>query len=105
SLGKYRFDEGNQWFVMILTEKANGHVVADAVQFLPEDLPEEKKPLAKAPGPKESPPDARALEAELKKLLAQAPERPAAIAVSDGDKPVNMHVCVRGNYHNKGEIV
>jgi hypothetical protein len=106
SLGKYRFEPGNQWFVMVLTEKANGHVVADAVQFLPEEQAEETKP-AKAPpkDAKDSLPDSRALEADLKKLLAQAPERPTAVAVAEGDKPVNLHVCVRGNYHNKGETV
>src|SRR5262249_49494586 len=104
SLGKYRFDEGSQWFVMVLTEKANGHGVADAVRFLREELLEEKAP-AKTAGPPDAVPDSRALEAELKKLLAQAPERPTAIAVSDADTPLNMHVCVRGNYHNKGETV
>ncbi len=105
SLGKYRFEQGNQWFVMVLTEKANGHVVADAVQFLPEELAEAKKPAAPKPAAKEALPDSRALEAELKALLAKAPARPVAIAVGDDAKPVNLHVCIRGNYHNKGETV
>jgi hypothetical protein len=105
SLGKYRFEQGNQWFVMVLTEKANGHVVADAVQFLPEDLIEEKKPAAKKDDAKDSVPDSRALEADLKKLLAQAPERPTAIAVGESDQMIDLHVCIRGNYHNKGDTV
>jgi hypothetical protein len=41
----------------------------------------------------------------LKALLAKAPERPVAIAVSDQAKAINQHVCIRGNYHNKGEVV
>src|SRR5207245_5770831 len=37
SLGRYRFEQGMQWFVMVSTDGANGHVIADAVQFLPDD--------------------------------------------------------------------
>jgi hypothetical protein len=105
SLGRFRFDRGNQWFVMVLTEKTDGHVTADAVQFLPDGLPPAKAPTAAAPQVKAMAGDARALEAELKALLAKAPERPVAIAVGDGEKATNMHVCVRGNFHNKGETV
>ena len=38
-------------------------------------------------------------------MLARAPERPVAIAVNDNTKPTNLHVCIRGNYHNKGATV
>ena len=37
SLGRFPFDETNQWFVMISNEGTDGHVVVDAVQFLPVD--------------------------------------------------------------------
>ena len=107
SLGKYRFEEGSQWYVMVTTEKANGHVVVDAVQFLGEDdakKPERGPKVAlndKQPGEQAS---LKQLEADLKRLESQAPERPIAMAVSEGEKAVDMHICVRGNYHNKGEI-
>ena len=36
SLGEYRFEKAGQSFVLIATEHTDGHVIADAVQFLPE---------------------------------------------------------------------
>jgi hypothetical protein len=105
SLGKYRFEEGSQWYVMVTTEGANGHVVADAVQFLSED---DVKKAENAPfvavnvkGGKEV--TLAQLEAELKRLEAQMPERPVAMAVSEGEKIEDMHIALRGNVHNKGD--
>jgi hypothetical protein len=133
SLGTYRFEKGNQWFVMVLTEKANGHVVADAVQFLPEDaanpspptpLPSGERgerrrpiPLAGERGPRRSPLsplgrgaggeglESQKLEAQLKQLVAAGPERPTAIGVAEADKMVEQHICVRGNLRNQGAVV
>jgi hypothetical protein len=104
SLGTYRFEKGSQYFVMVLTDGANGHVVADAVQFLPEDVAiktEAKKPGAKS----EFALDAKTLAAELKRLEAKAPYRPVAMAVSDLDKAADCHLCIRGNFHNRGAVV
>jgi cytochrome c553 len=104
SLGRYRFTKGNQWFVMVSTDGANGHVVADAVQFLPEALADRQP--AKAPalalGAGATLAD---LEARLKQLEKQAPERAMAMAVAEGDRIADMHVCIRGIVHNKGEMV
>src|SRR5262249_19459186 len=104
SLGHYRFEKGNQWFVMLSTEGTNGHVVADAVQFLPEDAPVEKKP-AVPPGPGAKglrpAPHLKRMEAELKRLQASGPERPVAMAVAEA-KGEDCSICVRGNVHNRG---
>jgi len=35
SLGTFRFDATNQWFVMVSNEGTDGYVIVDAVQFLP----------------------------------------------------------------------
>ncbi len=113
SLGRYRFERGDQWFVMVSTDKANGHVVADAVQFLPDDLTEKAAalpgaslpPLATPVQGKTAPPSSRDLEAQLKRLLASAPERPIAMAVSESEKVEDCHLCVRGNFHNRGPLV
>src|SRR5262249_19152752 len=97
SLGRYRFTKGNQWFVMLSTDGANGHVVADAVQFLPEALADkeiEKKPKGERSEPSGS--NLQQLEARLKSLEKNAPERPIAMAVADSDKIADMHVCIRG---------
>src|SRR5262249_19979749 len=45
------------------------------------------------------------LEAELKRLEAKAPDRPKAMAVAEGEKVGDVWVCIRGNVHNKGDIV
>ena len=67
SLGKYRFEQGNQWFVMVATDGADGHVIADAVQFLPEDAVVETKKAARTkPVQAPAPMDLKGLEAELK---------------------------------------
>ncbi len=107
SLGRYRFTKGSQWFVMLSTDGANGHVVADALQFLPEAIADKQEAL-KPKGEGSEPLGSTALadlEAQLKSLEKIAPERPIAMAVADGDKIADMHVCIRGIVHNKGEVV
>ncbi|MEX2212504.1 MAG: DUF1553 domain-containing protein [Phycisphaeraceae bacterium] len=37
SLGQFNFEKGGQSFVLISNEGTNGHVIADAVQFIPAD--------------------------------------------------------------------
>ncbi|MSQ96097.1 MAG: DUF1553 domain-containing protein [Gemmataceae bacterium] len=106
SLGRYRFTKGNQWFVMLSTEGANGHVVADAVQFLPEAIADKQEALKPKVEPREPLGSNLAdLEARLKQLGKSSPERPIAMAVADGDKIGDFHVCIRGIVHNKGETV
>jgi hypothetical protein len=94
---------------MVTTDGANGHVIADAVQFLSEDdlkhlgSKEEVKDLQPK---KEGAPKGKTLaqlEAELKRLEKLAPERPTAMAVGEGEKIDDFYVCIRGNVHNKGE--
>jgi hypothetical protein len=108
SLGRYRFTKGSQWFVMVSTEKANGHVVADAVQFLPEALADKLIAAPKPKGDSNEPAGSSTLadlEAKLKQLEKSAPERAVAMAVAESDKIADMHVCIRGIVHNKGETV
>jgi hypothetical protein len=103
SLGRFRFTKGSQWFVMVSTDGANGHVVADAVQFLPEAIAD--KQMVVAPKTIKGTATLAELEAQLKALEKTAPERPTAMAVADSDKIIDMHVCIRGIVHNKGDIV
>jgi hypothetical protein len=109
SLGRYRFEQGNQWFVMVTTDGANGHVVADAVQFLLDDegkKPEPRPAIAaagKTAGVNQA--SVEQLEAELKRLEARGPQRPLAMAVAEGEKIEDIHIAIRGNVHNKGDQV
>jgi hypothetical protein len=99
SLGKYRFAKGSQWFVMVSTEGANGHVTADAVQFLPEEPVEvvKEEPVSKTR-------TAKQLEDQLKRVIASGPQRPKAMATEEKEKIEDCHICIRGNFHNKGAM-
>lgn len=107
SLGTYRFEKGSQYFVMVLTDGVDGHVSVDAVQFLPEDVAvaaKTTKPTPKTPA-KEQPLDTKTLAAALKRLEANGPQRDMAMAVSDAAKIEDCHLCIRGNFHNRGPKV
>jgi Protein of unknown function (DUF1553)/Protein of unknown function (DUF1549)/Planctomycete cytochrome C len=101
SLGTFRFDRSGQWYVIVSNEGTNGHVIVDAVQFLPADGAETKKPDPKPTGA----PDSSRLEEELKKLEAGAPVRPLAMGVTEAAKVGDTYVCVRGVLTNRGESV
>ena len=127
SLGQFRFDESNQWFVMVSNEGTDGYVVVDCVQFLPVDenatadspaavaAPPQAAPVAKAAAGSPSAPGAAngadekatvaRLEAEMKRLEAEAPRVPQAMAVADDEKMVDCAVCIRGNPHQLGPVV
>ncbi len=106
SLGQFRFEQGNQWYVMLSNNGANGHVVADAVQFLPEDRSDEKRKAADSAGEPPAPiADSKKLEADLKRLQDAAPPRPMAMSVKEAEKIVDCHICIRGNTHNRGDRV
>ncbi|MDB5385201.1 MAG: Protein of unknown function (DUF1553)/Protein of unknown function (DUF1549)/Planctomycete [Planctomycetaceae bacterium] len=57
SLGKYRFEQSGQGFVIVANEGTKGHVVADAVQFLPLDMVDTSAnaPVLKKPGAASTP--------------------------------------------------
>jgi hypothetical protein len=99
SLGTFRFEKGTQWYVLVSNAGTTGHVVVDAVQFLPEELTPATKEGDRAAG------DVKKLEEELKKLTDAGPERPAAMGVKEAAKVGDAFVCVRGNVFNRGEVV
>jgi hypothetical protein len=98
SLGQFRFEKGGQSFVLVSNEGTKGHVCVDAVTFIPADKVPEAKPLGK---------DAEktaGLEAELKKLQANAPKRPLAMSVIEEKQIEDTAIRIRGVVHNTGEI-
>ena len=107
SLGTFRFDASNQWFVLVSNEGTQGYVIVDCVQFLPVDAaaqaapspPSDAEPLTKAR-------DAvKELEKRVQELTAQAPPRPRAMAVDDAETIADCPICIRGNVHNPGPVV
>ncbi|MCE9606488.1 MAG: DUF1553 domain-containing protein, partial [Planctomycetia bacterium] len=111
SLGKYRFDPTNQWFVMISNEETKGYVTVDCLQLVPVD--EKPAVAAKDAKPKEVVSDDRkraaaevdALEKQMKTLQASGPSRPMTMAVDDAEKVEDCKICIRGNVHNRGSVV
>jgi hypothetical protein len=122
-LGQFRFELNGQGFVIVSNKDAAGHVTADAVQFLPVEMPDKTTANASA-----SPPlpkggqggsrttdgtstitdpriDLKRLEDDLKKLQQSVPYRPAAMTVREAEKIGDAFVCIRGNFHNPGDLV
>ena len=106
SLGTFDFLAGDWDTVVISTKGTQNHVIADAVQFLPENSPATPKPAAKPkkPAPTDNADKARLaeLEKELKSLEAKAVKQPRIIAADEGDNPGDIQIAIRGNVHNAG---
>ncbi|NBP81571.1 DUF1549 domain-containing protein, partial [bacterium] len=87
SLGEFSFDTSGQWFVMVSNADTDGHVIVDAVQFLPiTDAPDVTAPVADAvpdPAVDELKAEVKALEAEKKALAAERPVIPQVMAADE----------------------
>ncbi|MGC3970739.1 MAG: DUF1553 domain-containing protein [Pirellulales bacterium] len=117
SLGKYRFDPSNQWFVMVSNEGTDGFVTVDCVQFLPIDetattsdvASTEDKPAAKSAKTDDplamAEADVTKFEREMKALVAASPNVPKTMAVDDAETIEDCRICIRGNVHNRGPAV
>ena len=113
SLGKFRFDESGQWYVLISNEGTDGHVIVDALQLLPAESREPKaesrqpKPVAAKPAPVKSADlkDLKDLEKQLKELNDRAPYRPMAMSLEEAKQLEDTNIRIRGNVHSKGDKV
>jgi hypothetical protein len=115
SLGKFRFEKDGAGYVLITNEGTTGFVVVDALQLLPEKS--DKKPATDAaetakPGNRgETQPqisgrkELAAMEAELKKRVAEGPVRSQTMAVQDSAEVDGTQIRVRGVERQKGEKV
>lgn len=115
SLGRFRFEPSGQSFVIVDTAGTQGHVIADAVQFLPLDEPA----TAKTDAPKNSSLDRpdlterkkqiestiAQLEAERKKLQQTGPQRPMFMSVRERGENEDAPIHKRGSVHLLGERV
>jgi hypothetical protein len=124
SLGRYRFEKDGQGYVLISNEDADGHVIADAVQFLAEgealvaDSSPSKPAVASNAGA-DSSREASAtagnkaeLESRLKKLEvakkkidALLDERPKVMAMPAIPSASDLAIHIRGDVHNLGAVV
>ncbi len=111
SLGQFRFELNGQGFVIVANEDTDGHVIADAVQFIPVaelDKEETKEVDAEDAQKKE---EAQRVAAELKKLEAdrkrladKGPQRQTTMSVQEHEKIADIQVCIRGSITNLGDV-
>ncbi len=109
SLGQFLFEGNGFGYALVSNEGTQGHVTADAVQFLPAEIVEivaatsdaKKKPAAKADTVNVSA-ELKSLEAKLKQLQESGPKRPLVMSVREEEKIEDTFVHVRGSVHNLG---
>ena len=105
SLGVFNFARNGENFVRISTGNTDGHVVADAVQWLlVEDEKTASSPQREAylAGLKE---EIKGMEKKLKPLTVKLKSRPLAMTVKEDPEPSDSAVRIRGMESRKGEIV
>ncbi|HQU45043.1 MAG: hypothetical protein B7Z73_08010 [Planctomycetia bacterium 21-64-5] len=109
SLGEFHFELNGQGFVIVANEATDGHVIADAVQFLPVDAAPSSSSSVTADSTAVDRPnvadDLKRLERLLKQLKADGPARPKAMTVAEENEIGDTNVHIRGNVHNLGERV
>jgi len=105
SLGRFRFAKGTDGSVTISNKGTDGHVIADAVQFLVADAASIRTDAGSVRHGAETKRLA-ALERQLDTLKKNAPKpAPMAMAVEDREQPADWYICVRGEPHKHGRKV
>ena len=123
SLGRYRFEADNIARVTIETEGTDGHVIVDAIQFLPlspdaiPDPQQREKPDDSTVSDESSEAELdqeiksaldhyQQIDKRLKTLKAKPPKAgPVTMSVRDGGKPADSPIHIRGAFRNLGAIV
>jgi mono/diheme cytochrome c family protein len=114
SLGQFQCEAAGQNFVLVANEGTNGHVIADAVQYLPVDVRiagddvieivvslTDEKSAEVASHQRQL----KELERELDERRKQLPKRPKALTVVERKEITDAPVHIRGSVHTLGEVV
>jgi hypothetical protein len=112
SLGEFKFEAAGQSFVLIANEGTDGHVVADAVQFIP------REQLAITEVQKSSSPshpkndelvqlkeELKSQQKELKSFEAMLAARPRCMSIRERKEITESPIHLRGSVHTLGELV
>lgn len=117
SLGKFQFEKDGQAFVMLTSEGADGIVIADAIQFLPQDeFQDDADQKRSADTPQGLTAEELAenavlqaqikkIESLLKKLENELADRPKYLTVIEKREPLDIPIHIRGDVHNLSDIV
>ncbi|MCY2999110.1 MAG: DUF1553 domain-containing protein [Planctomycetota bacterium] len=119
NLGKYRFEKDGAAFVIVSNEQADGHVIADSVQFMPDLEDSAKKDSAKKEPQAESKSSAKNVDQQHESMIKQIAIlenlqteiqkeldlRPMAQTLRPADSPSDIPIHVRGSVHRLGPVV
>lgn len=115
SLGRYRFEEKGQKFVLISNANTDGHVILDAVLFLPvaqmkdgslsAALQVSKSGSGSGTDAEKQKATLKTLEKEAAELQKQLDERPKYMTVVENSPPKDLAIHIRGDVHTLGEVV
>jgi hypothetical protein len=112
TLGTFRFEAGGQAYVIVSNDGSDGHVIADAVHFLPEgESTSSTSRVASDTQAAQESQRASALQ-EKEKMVQELSavnhllnSRPMVQSLRVADKPIDIPVHVRGSVHRLGAIV
>ena len=104
-LGQFHFEQGNQGYVLVSTTNTEGHVIVDAVQFLP--LGESDTFAKKVPNPESTRlnRELEELRMEIKSVTEAGPKRPMVMSVMEEPRIEDAHINIRGDVRALGERV
>jgi Protein of unknown function (DUF1553)/Protein of unknown function (DUF1549)/Planctomycete cytochrome C len=109
SLGEFRFEKDGQCFVIISNAQADGHVIADAVQFLSKEITvdnrEDKAAVSTDNDAAELKSRLDGLKQELNQLEKLLALRPKSMALRAAKAPTDLAIHIRGSVHQLGEPV
>jgi hypothetical protein len=106
SLGTFRFEKDGAGYVLISNEGTTGHVIADAVQFLPEEEATTEATANPGTAGNESVTRLKSLEAEMKALVESGPRRPSAMTVREVAEDIgDTQIRIRGLVNQRGDKV
>ncbi|MFO0944243.1 MAG: DUF1553 domain-containing protein, partial [Pirellulales bacterium] len=116
SLGRFRFEANGQKYVLVSNAKTDGHVILDAVLFLPVSEVKDgsitstlqsamTEPSKTAPASEQLKDDLKKLEKQLADLQNQIDARPKFMTVIESSKPNDLRVHIRGDVHSLGDVV
>jgi hypothetical protein len=112
ALGTFRFEAGGQAYVVVSNDGSDGHVIADAIQFLPEGQspPSSESLSADEQAAQESQravalQEKERMERELKELTKFLDTRPMVQSLKAAENPTDLPIHVRGSVHRLGSMV
>lgn len=111
SLGNFRFEANGQAYVLISNGQTDGHVVLDAVQFLPygesvESTTGNDKVLQAAPDEQiqSIQQQIKQLEKQISDLDSQLEQRPKYLTVQETGQEIDLPIHIRGSVHSLGPV-